>query len=104
MNLEKIIFEAVKEVLSKAGSEPSSGPKAHGFEGFINQKILIFTSGYFYCGFVVGVFDDYVTLKDAHIVYETGCFSDKEYANAQKLHCDLWNISFSAIESFGLSK
>lgn len=103
MNLEKIILEAVKEAMSEVKIENHEATNS-GLEGFINKKVLIFTSGYFYTGVLVGVSDTCVKIKDPMIVYETGCFSESEYKDVQKLHCDFWYVQTSAIESFGFSK
>ncbi len=75
-----------------------------GLVSYLNKRVLIFTAGYFYEGKLTGVNTSCVEIIDAHIVYETGKFSDSGYKDRQKLHCDKWNIATGLIESFGESK
>ena len=73
-------------------------------ESLLGEDVLIFCLNYIYTGRLDAVNDITITLKNPRIVYETGAFSEKAYKDAQPLHCDTWNISISAIESFGRSK
>ena len=75
-----------------------------GLESFLGKRILLMCAGYFYEGQLIGVNQSCVKLKDAHIVYGTGVWSDKSYADIQKLCSDIWYVSTNLIESFGLSK
>lgn len=75
-----------------------------GLESLLGERVLIFTAGYFYEGKLIGTSDSCVEISDAHIVYETGKFSDIDYKDRQKLHTDKWFVGINLIESFGLSK
>lgn len=78
--------------------------EGQGLESLLGDRVLIMTAGYFYEGKLMGVNDACIELKDTHIVYETGSFSDSKYKDRQKLHADKWFVSIGMIESFGLSK
>lgn len=75
-----------------------------GMESLLGERVLIMCAGYFYEGKLAGVNEKCVELSDPHIVYETGNFDKKDYADRQKLHTDIWFVSMGLIESFGLSK
>ena len=75
-----------------------------GLEGLLGEKVLLICSSYFYTGKLTGVNDSFVELTDPAIVYETGAWTSKGYADSQPLHCDKFNIQRQAIESFGVSK
>ena len=78
--------------------------KEEGLLKLMGKRVLIMGAVYFYEGVLVGVNDSYVKLNDAHIVYETGKFSDSLYKDSQKLHSEDWYVQTALIESFGLSK
>ena len=75
-----------------------------GLESFLGKRVLIMTAGYFYEGILIGVNQTCIKLEDVGIVYSTGAWSDKEYADLQKLHQKTWYVNLGLIESFGLSK
>lgn len=75
-----------------------------GLEGLLGERVLLICAGYFYEGKLVGVNGSFVKIEDAHIVYATGAWSDKAYADTQKLHQKEWYIQRGLIESFGKSK
>jgi len=75
-----------------------------GLLALLDKRVLIMSAGYFYEGKLEGVNDSFVKLNDAHIVYSTGTWSDKEYSDIQKLHTDSWYVQIGLIESFGVSK
>jgi hypothetical protein len=75
-----------------------------GWDSLLGEQVLLICSAYFYTGKLTGVNDSFVQLENPKIVYETGAWSNKDYADAQKLHSDVWFVQRSAIESFGRSK
>ena len=75
-----------------------------GLESLLGKVITIFACRYIYTGVLIGVSDDCVELKHPSIVYETGAFDKKDWADAQKLPKDTWFVARSAIESFGEMK
>ena len=75
-----------------------------GFDGLLGKRVLIMTAGYFYEGILEGVNKSFIKITDAHIVYETGKFSDLDYKDRQKLHQNDWYLQLGLIESYGLSK
>ena len=78
--------------------------EGEGFLALLNKRVLVMTAGYFYEGELEGVNDTCIKLKDPHIVYSTGAWDEKTYADMQKLHKPEWYIQLGLIESFGLSK
>lgn len=75
-----------------------------GLLGFLNKRVILMCGSYFYEGILEGVNDTFVKLLDAHIVFETGPFTDKSYKDRQKLNSGEWYVTTQSIESFGLSK
>ncbi len=75
-----------------------------GLISLLNKRVLIMSAGYFYEGELEGVNEDFVKLKDPHIVYSTGAWSDSAYSDKQKMHSNEWYVQIALIESFGLSK
>ena len=74
-----------------------------GLEKLIGEKVTLLCMNYFYYGKLVGVNTDDVLLEDAHIVYETGKWSETNWADAQRV-CDELYVRTSSIESFGKIK
>jgi len=77
---------------------------AVGLESLLGEEVLLICSAYFYTGKLTGVNDSFVQLDDPAIVYETGAWSNKSYADQQKLHTRRFFVQRQAIESFGVSK
>ena len=77
--------------------------EGEGLVGLMGERITLFCVNYIYTGNLVGVNDSYVKLEDAAIVYETGKFSDKDWADAQKLPKPVY-VMQSAVESFMVLK
>jgi hypothetical protein len=75
-----------------------------GLESLLGEDVLLICSAYFYTGKLTGVNDSFVQLENPSIVYETGRWDSKGYANAQKLHTRKFFVQRQAIESFGASK
>jgi hypothetical protein len=69
----------------------------------MGQRVTLFCGAYIYAGKLVGVNQTCVKLENAGIVYDTGCFTDKEWADYQPLPND-WYIATQSIESFGILK
>ena len=61
--------------------------KDNGFEPLMGEKVTLLCMNYFYTGKLVGVNTDSVELEDPAIVYETGDWKAKEYADVQALPC-----------------
>ena len=75
-----------------------------GLEAMLGESVLLMCSNYFYTGKLVGVNETSVELESPSIVYETGPWGESEYSDAQRLHCDRWNVQITHIESYGLTK
>ncbi len=65
------------------------------------KEILVFGMKYHYSGVLYQVAHDVIILADPYIVYETGPFTDKKWANAEKLPMTHLTIERGAIESRG---
>ena len=77
--------------------------QGEGLEKLLGERVTLFCANYIYTGTLSGVNETCVLLTDAAIVYETGAFTDKKWADAQPLSND-WYVQMSAIESFGKLK
>lgn len=75
-----------------------------GLDSLLGERVLLMCAGYFYEGKLIGVNDTFVKIDDAAIIYSTGDWSDKSYADIQKLHQKEWYVSRGLIESYGKSK
>ena len=74
-----------------------------GFEGLLGETVTLFCMNYFYTGKLVGVNKTCVLLDGPSIIYETGEWSSKGWADAQNLPGSLY-VQTSSIESFGVMK
>jgi len=77
--------------------------EGEGFLALMGKTITIFCMNYIYAGKLVGVNETYIKLENAHIIYETGAYTDKKFKDAQKLN-DEFYIQLNSIESFGVLK
>ena len=77
--------------------------QGEGLESLLGEVVTLFCGVYIYSGKLVGVNETSVKLEDAGIVYETGPFTDKDWADRQALP-DCWYVTTQSIESFGLLK
>jgi hypothetical protein len=76
----------------------------NGLESLLGKRVLLMCANYFYEGKLIGVNKDFVLLEDPSIVYETGEWSNKGFADKQALHTGNWYVRVDAIESYGVSK
>jgi len=74
-----------------------------GLEGLMGETVTLFCMNYFYTGKLVGVNATCVRLDDPKIVYETGEWSTKDWADAQKLPNTIY-VQISSVEAFGVLK
>jgi hypothetical protein len=75
-----------------------------GLISLIGERITLMCAVYFYTGKLIGVNDTCVKLEDPAIVYETGGFDNKDWADAQKLPNKYWYVQLAMIESWGIMK
>jgi len=75
-----------------------------GLEALIGKKVTLLCANYFYTGKLIGVNQTCVKLENAAIVYQTGAWTDKNYADEQPLGAKEFYVQTSAIESFGILK
>ncbi len=74
--------------------------EGEGLMSFLGQTVTLFCMNYIYTGKLVGVNDTCVKLDGAKLVFDTGAFNTKSWADAQALP-GVWYVQTSAIESFG---
>jgi len=70
-----------------------------GLISLLNENVLVMCMNYFYFGKLIGVNDTCIKLEKAHIIYETGAFSDKSFKDKQFVSDEMY-IQTSSIESF----
>lgn len=75
-----------------------------GLEALMGERVTLFCTRYIYCGTLVGINDNFCLLQDPYIVYETGAWDKKDWADAQKLPKSEWYIMLQSVESFGIAK
>jgi len=78
--------------------------EGEGLQALLGERVLLMCTNYFYTGKLVGVNTDCVQLEDPAIVYETGRWSSKSYADEERLHVQVFYVQTAAIEAFGVSK
>jgi hypothetical protein len=79
--------------------------EGEGLDSLLGKSVLVFCLNYIYTGTLIGVNDTFIKLgTDAAVVYATGPFTDKKYADVQSLNQPAWYIQRAAIESFGPGK
>lgn len=71
-----------------------------GLIAMLGKTVTFFCMNYIYAGKLIGVNKTCVKLENAHIIYETGAFTDKKFKDAQKLN-DVFYLNIETIESFG---
>lgn len=75
-----------------------------GLLALMGETVTLFCMNYIYAGKLVGINSTFVKLENAHIVYSTGAFNEKAFADAQKIPKSEWYIQINSIESFGILK
>ena len=71
-----------------------------GLEALMGEKVLLLCMNYFYAGELVGVNDTQIKLKNAFVVYETGEFTAKKWANAEQLPSEFTYVYVDKIEAY----
>ena len=74
-----------------------------GFLALLGKTITLFCANYIYTGKLEGVNDTCVKLSSPKIVYETGSFTEKDWADAQSLPGDLY-VQLTMVESYTILK
>ncbi len=69
-----------------------------GLETLLNQRITFFGLNYIYTGNLKAFDNEWATLENAGIVYETGAFTDKDWKDYQSLPHPV-RVRLSSIES-----
>ena len=77
--------------------------EGEGLLALIGEKVTLFCLNYIYTGKLIGVNATCVLLEEAYVVYNTGSFESKDWADAQRIGKQ-WYVQNSTIESFGLLK
>lgn len=90
--------------MSKTQSVASQDEETVGLEELIGQTVTIICAVYIYTGKLVAIGPQAVKLEDGHIVYETGEWSRRSWADAQRLPFKHTYIAISMIESYGVKE
>ena len=78
--------------------------EGEGLESLMGKRVMLLCLNYIYSGVLQGVAADCVALSEPAIVYETGEWTEKSYADVQRLPCDVLYVQRTAIEAFGKGK
>lgn len=72
-----------------------------GMEALLGEQVTFFCLGYIYHGKLIGVNTVDVLIEQAHIVYDTGAFTEVGFKDAQLLAKE-WRLKTATIESYGV--
>lgn len=75
-----------------------------GLESLLGEKVTLLCTRYIYTGTLSGLNDNFCLLSDPSIVYETGAWDKKDWADVQALPKKEIYIMLHSIESFGIMK
>jgi hypothetical protein len=78
--------------------------EGEGLEALMGETVTFFCLNYIYHGKLIGVNKTCVLISEPSIIYSTGAFTDKEWADKQSLECPEFYIQTATIESFGVMK
>jgi len=79
-------------------------PDATGFDLLMGHKITVLCMNYFYTGELVGVGEQDILLKHPKIIYQTGAWVSKDWADAEALPSEYLYVRTAAIEAYGVMK
>jgi len=99
MKTLKISEETYKKIKAQLKGEDKVVKIAESYEDLIGQTFTFWCVRYIYHGIVKAVNDNYITLEDAGIVYETGELNADEPSDLQKLENEVY-IPLHSIEMF----
>lgn len=70
-----------------------------GLVGLLGKRVLLLCANYFYSGVLAGVNTVDVLLEDAAIVYDTGPWANKDFADEQKVGGSMY-VRVASIEAY----
>lgn len=74
--------------------------EGEGLEALLGKNVTIWCECYIYTGELIGVNSDFVKLRGAKVVYETGLLTEPGFKDAQPFPAD-WYVRIQKIESYG---
>lgn len=69
-------------------------------EEYLGKQLFVFCGTYFYTGKLIAINDNFLILKDPHIVYETGEWGNKSWNDCQKLPTSELCIRLNSMEAY----
>jgi hypothetical protein len=90
------------KMLKKAKKIEVQEVEAAGLLSLLGERVLLMCANYFYEGILEGVDEEDALLADAGIVYETGKWSEKNWADRQSLPNEHF-VRLQSIESYCIS-
>lgn len=78
--------------------------EGEGLVSLLGQTVTVLCANYFYTGKLIGVNREDIILKNPKIVYETGPWDNREWADAQALPSTTLYVRTSFIEAYGVLK
>ncbi len=91
------VLKEEKVIVRQASIEEDDN---EGLAALLGKTITVFCMNYIYAGKLIGVNKTCIKLENAHLVYETGLFSEKKFKDAERLN-DNFYVQLNSIESFG---
>jgi len=74
-----------------------------GLISLMGERVTLMCANYFYTGKLVGVNETQVKLVDGGIVYETGSWDSRDWADYQEISGSIY-VRMSFVESYGVRK
>jgi hypothetical protein len=75
-----------------------------GITPLIGKNITVFCCRFFYYGQLIEEGENYIKLRNPHIVYRTGNHAEDTFERVESMEVETWNIMKQSIESFGVLK
>ena len=100
INIEELTIKQAREISAML---PTTKQRSD-FRSLIGEYVMIMCLNYNYYGKIDGTNDGFVYLSNAHIVYETGSWSNAAWEDAQRLPNGKANIAIGMIESWFVSQ
>ena len=72
-----------------------------GFFALLGKNVEVHTPNFIFAGKLEGVNDKFIKISNAHTVFDTGAYTNKNYSDAQKRQQDVWYIMLGSIIAFG---
>ena len=95
-----ILTKKMVEVEEITGMNTVITEEEGGYILLLGKKVFFHCMNYHYSGTLVGINTTCIELADAYVVFSTGSYTDKKWADAQRTHSGKAYINVACIEAF----